>query len=216
MADSSLIRVGEPVIAIGSPLADIDRPFGFKDTLTSGTISQVNRYTNLEGRYIANLLQFDAAVNFGNSGGPLIDAKGRVIGINEARIDPTLGDGIYWAIASNKVKRVAAAIITSGSFAYPWIGVGLSDLTPQYVTEKSLATSNGALVGMVVSGSPAQDAGIQTGDIIVSIDSVAARNISDLTSYLGEFKSPGDKAVIEVIRGTGRLTLTVIVGTRPE
>jgi S1-C subfamily serine protease len=215
LGDSSLINIGEPVIAIGSP-GDSDEPLGLRDTLTSGVISQVNRFVNIEGNYIANLLQFDTAVNFGNSGCPLIDAKGQVVGVVNARIDPTLGDGIYWAIDSNKVKHVVEAIISQGSFAYPWIGVGVTDLTPQYATEKSLATTDGALVGSVFSSGPAQTAGILVGDIIISIDDLAARNIADLTSYLGEYKSPGDTAVIEVVRGADHLKISVIVGTRPE
>jgi S1-C subfamily serine protease len=217
LGDSGKIRVGEPVIAIGSPLADNDQPLGLMDTLTSGIISRVNCAEIYGTGYnVPNLLQLDAAINFGNSGGPLFDTAGRVIGVVVARVDPVKGDGIYWAVASNKVKRVVEAIITRGSFTYPWIGVGLTDLTPQYVTDKSLATSNGALVTSVYSGSPAQTAGLLAGDVIVSIDGVAAKNIADLTSYLGEFKSPGDKAVIEVIRGTGRLQITVTIGTRPQ
>ncbi len=207
VADSGKIKIGESVIAIGSP-------FSHRDTVTEGVISQVNRFENIEGLYIANLLQFDAAINPGNSGGPLLDSHGNVIGIVVARIDANTGDGIYWAIASNKVKRVAEAIISKGSFDYPWIGTGISDLTPKLVTDKSLETANGALIGNIVSGGPAQTAGLQTGDIITAMDGISMRNIADLTSYLGEFKSPGDVTVIEVIRGTGKLKIPVTVGRR--
>jgi S1-C subfamily serine protease len=216
LADSGLISVGESVIAIGSPGDINEEPLGWRDTLTSGIISQVNRYIDVEGLYIANLLQFDAAVNFGNSGGPLIDSQGKIVGVVNARIDPTRGDGICWAIASNKVKRVAEAIIAKGSFAYPLIGTNITDLTPQQVKDKSLETSNGVLVTSVASGGPAQIAGILTGDIIISMDGIPMRNIADLTSYLGEFKSPGDTTVIEVIRGTTRLKVSVIVGKRTQ
>jgi S1-C subfamily serine protease len=213
LADSSKVRIGEPVIAIGSP-------FNLRDTLTGGIISQVNQYANYgtdtENRWVANLLQFDAAVNPGNSGGPLVNSSGEVVGIVVARINANEGDGIYWAIASNKVKRVAEAIITSGSFAYPWIGVSISDLTPQMVQEKSLETINGALVSDVFSDGPAKAAGIQSGDIIVAIDGVTARDIADLTSYLGEYKSPGDTTVLNILRGTTKLEISVTVGTRTE
>jgi S1-C subfamily serine protease len=214
LADSAKIRIGEPVIAIGSPLANSDSPLGLRDTLTSGIISQVNRYVKVDDFYLANLLQFDAAVNFGNSGCPLINSQCQVIGVVNARIDPNEGDGIYWAITSNKVKRVAEAIISTGSFAYPYIGTSLADITPQQVKDKSLENENGAIVTSIVSGGPAQTAGIQTGDIITSMDGIPMRNIADLTSYLGEFKSPGDTTVIELIRGAARLKISVIVGKR--
>jgi len=213
LADSSKVRIGEPVIAIGSP-------FNLRDTLTGGIISQVNQYANYgtdtENRRVANLLQFDAAVNPGNSGGPLVNSSGEVVGIVVARINANEGDGIYWAIASNKVKRVAEAIITSGSFAYPWVGVGIIDLTPQTVQEKSLETINGALVADVFSDGPANAAGIQSGDIIVAIDGVSVRDIADLTSYLGEYKSPGDTTELSILRGTTKIEISVTVGTRTQ
>ncbi len=125
LGDSARVRIGDQVVAIGSPL-DI------RDTLTAGVISQVNRYTNygVDDNSVPNLLQFDAPVNPGNSGGPLVNGSGEVIGVVVARIIAGQGDGIYYAVASNKVKRVAEAIIASGSFPYPWLGVNIADLTP--------------------------------------------------------------------------------------
>ena len=209
MADSSQIHIGESVIAIGSPFSLDNR-----DSATLGVISQLNRFVDVENVYKANFIQFDAAVNPGNSGGPLLNSDGKVIGIVDARIAATEGDGISWAISSNKAKRVADSIIATGSFAYPWIGTGISDITPQNVKDKGLDTANGVIVGSVTDGGPASAAGIQTGDIIISMDDIPMRNIADLTSYLGEFKSPGDTAVLEVIRGSSKLKLTVTVGTR--
>lgn len=215
LGNSGQISVGEPVIAIGSP-GDGDNPLGLRDTLTSGIVSALNRYENVEGNYFANLVQFDTAVNFGNSGGPLIDSAGHVVGVVNARIDPTKGDGISWAIESNKVKRVADSILTSGSFAYPWFGVGLTDITPDLVTQKSLKTSNGTLITSVVNSTPGQAAGLKTGDIITSIDGVSIRDTADFTSYLGEFKTPGDVSSVQILRGSTTLTLSVTVGTRPS
>jgi serine protease Do len=209
MADSSQIHIGESVIAIGSPFSLDNR-----DSATLGVISQLNRFVDVENVYKANFIQFDAAVNPGNSGGPLLNSDGKVIGIVDARIAANEGDGISWAISSNKAKRVADSIIATGSFAYPWIGTGISDITPQNVKDKGLDTANGVIVGSVTNGGPASAAGIQTGDIIVSMDNIPMRNIADLTSYLGEFKSPGDAAILEVIRGSSKLKLTVTVGTR--
>jgi S1-C subfamily serine protease len=215
LADSGKIRIGEPVIAIGSP-GDSNTPLGLKDTLTSGIISQVNRYVDVEGNWVANMIQFDAAVNFGNSGCPLANSSGEVVGMVTARIDPTLGDGIYYAVSSNKVKRVAEALIQNGSFAYPWVGVGIADLTPQTVQEKSLETANGVLVSDVFSDGPAAAAGIQKGDVIVAIDGISVREVADLTSYLGEFKSPGDSVTLNIIRGTTRMEISVKVNARPQ
>jgi S1-C subfamily serine protease len=211
IADSSLIKIGEPVIAIGNPL-------GFRDTLTAGRISQVNRYTNYttDTNWIANLLQFDAAVNPGNSGGPLINSSGEIVGVVVARINTSEGDGIYWAVASNKFKRVADTIITGGSFPYPWIGVGIRDISPQEATEKALETINGVFVSDVISGSPGQAAGIRAGDIILSIDSTPVKDIDELVSYLGEFKSPGQAVLLSIIRGIEKMDISVIVGTRPQ
>jgi len=213
LGDSSLIQIGEPVIAIGSP-GDGDDPLGLRDTLTSGIISQFNRFVNIEGSYISNLIQFDAAVNFGNSGGPLINSKGEVIGLVDARIDPLIGEGIYWAVSSNKVKRVVEALLEHSYFAYPWVGVAITDLTPQMVRDWSLETANGVLVTAIFPDSPAAAAGIQDDDIIVAINGVPVRDTGDLTSYLGEYASPGDETVIEVIRDNTRLEISVELGTR--
>jgi S1-C subfamily serine protease len=207
LGDSSLIKIGEPVVAIGSP-------FELPDTLTAGIISQVNRTETIEDRTTPNLLQFDAPVNPGNSGGPLANATGEFIGLVIARISASTGDGIYYAVSSNKVKRVAAAIINEGSFPYPQIGIGVVDLTPQDVQERSLDSINGVLVVSVTAGEPAQAAGIRVNDIIVAMDGVPVRNYDELTSYLGEFKSPGDTALIEVIRGSSRLEISLVVGAR--
>ncbi len=213
MADSSKIQIGQPVIVIGSP-GDSEDPLGLKNTLTSGIISQVNQYVIVENRATPNLIQVDAPVNFGNSGGPLFDSSGKVVGIADARIDPTQGDGISWAISSNKVKRVADSIIANGNFPYPYLGINLSDLTPLQVTQKGLPSSNGALV-TIINGGPAAAAGVQTGDIIVSIDGVPINSIADLTCYLGEYKSPGDTSTLELQRGSGKIKVVVTIGLRP-
>lgn len=213
LGDSSLVQIGEPVIAIGSP-GDGDDPLGLRDTLTSGIISQVNRFVNIEGSYIANLLQFDAAVNFGNSGGPLINSNGEVIGLVNARIDPLVGEGVYWAVSSNKVKRVVESLLELSYFSYPWIGVAITDLTPQMVSDRSLETANGVLVTGVFYGSPADVAGIREDSVIVMIDGVLVRDAGGLTSYLGEYLSPGDEVVIGVMGGNTMQEISVEIGER--
>jgi S1-C subfamily serine protease len=206
MGDSSLLKIGEPLVAIGSPL-------DFPDTLTSGILSSINRSTDYGWvSPVTNLLQFDAAVNSGNSGGPLLDANGEVIGLVVARI--TEGSGIYWAVSSNKVKRVADEIIANSSFAYPWLGVSISDLTPQMALDNSLDSIDGALVSAVSSGGPAESAGITVGDVITAIDDVSVKNTDELTSYLGEYKSPGDNAKIDLIRNGTKRSVNTVVGKR--
>lgn len=201
-ADSSLVKIGEPVAAIGDP-------FGLRDTITTGVLSQINRLGD-----IPNLLQFDAAVNPGNSGGPLANSRGEIIGVVVSRIPPESGDGIYYAIAANKAKRVAEAIIEHGHFDYPWLGIGITDLTPQIAQDRDLETTNGVLIVEVYEDDPAEVAGIKVDDIIVSIDNVPIKDKADLISYLGEFMSPGDAATIGLMRGTTRLELHIEVGSR--
>ncbi len=213
LADSSQVRIGEPVVAVGSPL-------DLRDTLTTGIISQTNRYAeiqyDMQSRWVTNLLQFDAAVNAGNSGCPLANADGYIIGIVVARIYPTEGDGIYYAVSSNKAKRVAEAILEQGFFEYPWIGVNIADLTPQFARQNGLETANGVLVGGVISGSPAEAAGIEVNDIIISINDIPVRDSAEITSYLGEYTTPGDIATLRIIRFSSEMELSIEIGTREE
>jgi S1-C subfamily serine protease len=211
LADSGQVQIGEPVVAFGNPL---DMP----DTLTAGIVSQVNRFVEIDydsqTRSVPNLIQFDAPVNPGNSGCPLANASGELLGIVIARLSPGEGDGIYYAVAANKVARVAQAIIVSGSFDYPWLGVSVSDLTPNTVEEKGLASANGVLVAGIFPGDPAQTAGVRIGDVIVSLDGVPLRDTAGLTSYLGEFKSPGDTCRLGIIRDGESLSLDAVLTTR--
>lgn len=211
LADSSKVLVGDPVLAIGNPL---DLP----DTLNSGTVSQLNRFVeidyNSESRSIPNLIQFDAPVNFGNSGCPLLNSAGEVIGLVIARIEPERGDGINHAVSSNKVNRVATSLIERGSFDYPMLGLEITDLTPNLVQEKGLGTINGVPIVNVATQGPAAASGIEVEDIITSIDGEAIRNIADLMSYLGEYKSPDEQATLSVLRDGTQLQFTVTIGSR--
>jgi len=212
LGDSNAVAVGDLVMAIG-------HPFDLPGTVTSGIVSQKDRYAEIEydrgkTRWVANLIQCDAAVNFGNSGGPLINTKGEVIGLAVARIDPKEGEGIYYFVSSNKVKRVALSIIDRGFFNYPWLGVEITDLTPREARARKLDTTNGTLVTEVLAESPAALAEIKVDDIIVAIDGIAVSETANLTSYLGENKSPNESAMLTVIRDGERLELTVKLGKR--
>ena len=213
LADSATVRIGEPVVTIGNP-------FDLTETLTSGIVSQTNRLAEIEyateTRGVPNLIQFDAAVNFGNSGCPLLNSEGEVIGIVIARVNPREGDGIYYAVSSNKLKRVATSLINQGSVDYPWLGVEITNLTPQAAQARELETINGALVKEVTAGGPAGTAGIKVDDIIVAIDGIAVRDVADFISYLGENKSPDDIAALSLIRDSIKQELSLKIGKRPS
>jgi len=209
LADSDEVSVGEPVVIIGSPLDSTE-------SVTAGIVSQKDLFIEVNGdsgtSWVANIIQFDAAANFGNSGGPLLNRRGEVIGIVTARVNPERGDGIYYAVSSNKIKRVAGALIEHGTYDYPWLGLLITDLTPQLAESRDLKTINGILVNEVVSGSPAQKAGLKYGDIMVAINGVALRELADLQSYLGEHTSPNDVVSISVNRNGYRFELSLKVG----
>jgi len=211
LADSATVKVGEPVIVIGNPF---DLPW----TLTSGIVSQTNRFVEVgydtKTQWVANIIQFDAAVNFGNSGSPLLNSKGEVIGMVIARVDPTLGDGVYYAISSNKVRRVASSLIERGSFDYPWLGVEIANLTPETARARNMETVNGALVTTVMPATPAEAAGIRVDDIIVAINGTLVQEVADLTCYLGEYASPDDEVTLALIRDGAKIELPVKVGKR--
>jgi len=212
LGDSNAITIGEPVIAIGSP-------FQLSGTLTSGIISQKDRFISIDydgGEHcaVANLIQCDASVNFGNSGGPLINARGEVIGLAIARVNPQEGDGIYYAVSSNKLKRVTVSIIDHGFFDYPWLGVKLSDLSPEEARARQLDTVSGTRVTEAIAGNPAALAGIRADDIIVAIDGIPIHETSDLASYLGGNKSPQEFAVLSIIRNGEGLELSVLLAKR--
>jgi S1-C subfamily serine protease len=211
LADSTTVKVGEPVIVIGSP-------FDLPGTLTSGIVSQTDRFAEVkydtETRGVANTIQFDAAVNSGNSGSPLLNSKGEVIGMVIARIDPTLGDGVYYAVSSNKVKRVALSLIERGSFDYPWLGVEIANLTPETAIARNLETVNGVLVKTVIPATPAEAGGIKVDDIIVAINGTQVRDMADLTCYLGEYASYDEEVTLTLIRDGAQIELQLTVGKR--
>ena len=160
LGNSDALRVGEWAIAIGNP-------FGLDQTVTVGVISATGRSDVGIATY-ENFIQTDASINPGNSGGPLVNLKGEVIGINTAIV--AAGQGIGFAIPINMVKRVVDQLVDKGKVVRGWLGVALQPLSPDLAQSLGLDGTNGAVVGSTITGSPAAQAGLQQGDVIVAFD----------------------------------------------
>jgi S1-C subfamily serine protease len=216
LADSLEVQPGDPIFVIGSPGNDTD-PLGLTETLTTGVISQVRRGEMVGDKYITNLMQIDAAVNFGNSGGPFFNIKGEVIGIVIARMDPTLGDGISFAVTSNMIKKVDTIIkvgsVEEFTYDYPWLGVGTNDLAPAYILEHNNTITAGAEV-MSVTG-PAATAGVRVGDIITAINGQPLRDSGELSSWVAEYGTPGVMVTLTLTRNSVEMEIPVTPGVRP-
>ena len=198
-ASSSAVEVGQPVAAIGSP-------FGLPETLTSGIVSAVNRTITAPNNYsISGALQTDAPINHGNSGGPLLNASGQVIGVN-AQIESDSGgnDGVGFAIPSDAVKNVADTIISGGKVQHAYLGITIA----------TVSSGSGAQVSAVKAASPALTAGLKAGDVITAIDGTAVTTADDLTAKISAHQ-PGDKVTLSVTRNGSTLKLNVTLGTRP-
>ena len=177
--DSSTVQVGQIAIAIGSP-------YGFQHTVTAGIVSALGRSMRAQsGRLLDNILQTDAALNPGNSGGPLIDARGAVIGVNTAVI--RAAQGICFAIAATTAERVTVALIREGRVRRAWLGLGGQTLAlPRRIARHfALARESGVRVESIEPESPAAAAGMATGDVVVSIDGAPIADIDDLQRALG-------------------------------
>jgi len=203
MGDSNQIRVGQMAIAIGSP-------YGFQYTVTAGVVSALGRsLRSMSGRLIDDVIQTDAALNPGNSGGPLANSRGEIIGVNTAVILPA--QGICFAIAINTAKYVAARLMRDGRIVRAYIGVaGMSaPLVRRLVRFHRLPKEIGVMVASVEPGSPAEKAGLAARDIIVGFESRPVGGIDDLHRLLSE-ELIGRKCALDVIRGTERLRLEIV------
>jgi len=201
--DSGKVRVGQVAIAIGSP-------YGFQCTVTAGVVSALGRSLRSQsGRLIDNVIQTDAALNPGNSGGPLVNSRGEVIGVNTAVILPA--QGICFAIAINTAKYVAARLIRDGRIVRAYLGVAgmTAPVHRRVVRFYRLAATNGVMVASVEPGSPAEKAGVKPRDIIVAYGDSPVESVDDLHKLLSEERI-GAKAELTVIRGTDQIRLEVL------
>lgn len=236
LGNSDALKIGQTVIAIGNP-------FGLNGTMTTGIVSALGRTLPSDreapggGRFsAADLIQTDAAMNPGNSGGPLFNLQGEIIGVNRAirtvssnaQGEP-VNSGVGFAIASNIVRRVAPGIIENGRYDYPYMGISsVSEFSLEMIEALQLPQFTGLYVTGVQPGSPAERAGLRAGDeatdlrglqaggdLIIAIDGRPVKNYDDLMRYLVSNKGPGDEIILTVLRGEERLEVSVILDKRP-
>lgn len=208
MGDSDTLRVGEPVLAIGNPVS-----LEFQRTVTAGIISGLNRGLRTDSRVI-EVIQTDAAISPGNSGGPLADMAGRVIGITTAKISLPDVEGMGFAVPINTVKRIATQIISQGKVTRPWLGVAIKDVLDGADMAGQMP-EKGVAVADIVAGGPAEQGGMMKGDTIVSVDGKPVDSYLALRKIL-ETKQVGDQVLVTVKRMGKELTLTVILGQMPD
>ena len=209
LGDSRALRVGQLAIAIGNP-------YGFQCTVTAGVVSALGRSLRASsGRLIDDVIQTDAALNPGNSGGPLVTSRGEVIGVNTAVIRP--GQGLCFAIAVNTAEFVAVRLIRDGKVRRSWIGVGVENvkLHRRTIRRHTLMTDSGVLVLSVEAGSPAARAHVREGDVIVGYDTQPIASIDELHRVLTEDQA-GQRVPLEIIRAGERLTVSVVPAEAPQ
>jgi S1-C subfamily serine protease len=223
LGDSSALQVGDEVVAIGSPL-------GLNETVTSGIVSALNRTITSPNNFSINdAIQTDAAINHGNSGGPLLDLQGQVIGINsQIESDSGGNDGIGFAVPSNTVESVVSQLIATGKVEHAYLGVGIATITDALSSQLGLPA--GVEVTQVTPGGPADDAGFKAadatttvggqefptgGDVITAVNGKAVSTSEELQSVIGAMK-PGDSASITYSRDGSEHTVQVTLGTRPS
>ncbi|MGH3012234.1 MAG: S1C family serine protease [Gaiellaceae bacterium] len=226
LGDSSAVVVGEPVAAIGSP-------FGQESSLSVGVVSATERSIDslTSGFNLVDAIQTDAPINRGNSGGPMFNASGEVIGINaQIRSESGTAEGVGFAIPINAARRSMEQLIQAGEVRYAWLGITTQTVTPRLAERFGFGEERGAAVQSVADGSPADRAGLvgggaeeefegvpfcPGGDLIVAVDGEPVRSAEDVVRAVNQERLPGDEILLTVVRGTERVDLTVLLGDRP-
>jgi len=208
LGNSEALQVGEWVLAIGNPM-------GLSHTVTAGIVSATGR-SGLNIATYENFIQTDAAINMGNSGGPLINLSGEAVGINTAIVGPGGGNiGIGFAIPINMAKQVADQLIKEGSVKRGYLGVLPQDLTPELAEAFDIKETEGAVITQVTEGSAAAEAGLETGDIVLKFGDVDVESASQFRNLVATH-NPGESVEILVLRDGQRKTLTVKLTQRPS
>ena len=221
IGDSSALQPGEQVIAIGSPLGN------FRNTVTAGIISALNRSV---GSSMEGLIQTDAAINNGNSGGPLVNLQGQVVGINtlvvrggsqEAMGADAAVEGLGFSIPSSTFKSISDQLIANGKVEYPYLGIVYTMIDAEVSAEHNLPVQSGAWINSsrqgqasIVSGTPAAKAGLQENDIITAVNDVSLAEGNSLRQVIKQFK-PGDTVTLTFLRDGKQQTTQLTLGTRP-
>lgn len=201
-------QVGDLVLAIGNP-------FGVGETVTMGIISALKR-DHLGLNTFESFIQTDAAINPGNSGGALVDENGDLIGINSAIYSPNGGSlGIGFAIPANTAKKTMEQIILHGSVTRGWIGAGIQELTQELAESFQLGNTKGVLISEVIRNSPAEQAGVRTGDILLAIDEQTITNWSNMLETVANLP-PGKIAQLKLLRDGASINVAVKIGKRPK
>jgi S1-C subfamily serine protease len=221
------VVVGEPVAAIGSP-------FGNDSSLSVGVVAATERSIgSLTSRYnLVDAIQTDAPINRGNSGGPMFNARGEVIGINaQIRSDSGTAEGVGFAVPINAAKWSMEQLIETGRVRYAWLGVTTQTVTPQLAARFDVAAERGAAIQEVVEGSPAARAGLRGGgderdwrglpfrpggDLVIAVDGEPVETAEDVVRAITQESVPGQRRRLTVVRGAERLEIAVVLGERPE
>ncbi|MEM3626409.1 MAG: trypsin-like peptidase domain-containing protein [Candidatus Bathyarchaeia archaeon] len=210
IVNSSTLKVGDPVIAIGNP-------YGLVGSMTTGVISALGRTISEEytgGYAIANVIQTSAPINPGNSGGPLLNYYGKVIGITTAIVADSQGLG--FAIPSNTILREISALITTGTYdGHTYLGVRGRDMNYEIAVEKGISVTYGWIIVEVLSGGPSHKK-LQVNDVIIAMNGTPIRNGDELASYLEEKTLPGQTLTLTVVRQSQTVNVTVTLGRRPK
>ncbi len=207
LGDSDKIAVGDWVLAIGAPE-------NLPQTVTAGIISAKGRTTGRGG--YENFLQTDAAINRGNSGGPLVNMRGEIVGINTAIVSRTgVNEGIGLSIPSNMVKNVMNQLVEKGEVVRGYLGVIIQNVDERLAKSFELPSTKGALVAKVFEDTPAQKAGVKVGDFIVSVNGEKVDSVNELRNTVARIE-PGEEVEMEIYRGGDKKTLEITIGTQPD
>ena len=198
VGNSGDLQVGDGVVAIGSP-------FGLEETVTSGIVSALHRAIEAPNNFTINdSIQTDAAINHGNSGGPLLNSQGQVVGVNaQIRSDSGGNEGVGFAIPSNTVRSIATQLISTGKAVHAYLGVSI---------DSSAAT---AKIAAVKAATPAAKAGLKAGDVVTAVDGTSIASGDDLTRAI-DSRKPGDTITLKYRRGGSEHTVDVKLATRPS
>ena len=231
LGDSEQVRIGDPILALGNP-------FNLEGTLTQGIVSALDRTFAAGGntRPIRNMIQIDAAVNPGNSGGPLINCQGEVIGVNTLLENPT-GDnvnvGVAFAVPINAAKQSLPDMRGGSTVSHSWLGIAGQEITPALADDLGLSVEAGGYVTPVVSGSPAEETGLRGafdseseansgesvprgGDVIVAVDGHNVESVDELAAYLDGEKKPGDTVSLRIVRDGSEQSVEATLAEWPD